>query len=373
MFNFQKIREQFGKECTGCGLCLENCPIIPHTELKDVDPEKIMSEVCDLFENKEIGDLARKMIYSCLYCNTCAGSCPQGLNPPLGLAVGKAILREIGDPVPKGVASTLKVGEQFITMTIPSYQEQNRKVDWLITEIEDKPVSPINTVLFASCWGLVQREVLTTAVKILQRIDPSVKALGGFDYCCGELQFIAGRPEEAEQQFSKLIQGLNTLSPEKVVIFCPTCNMNFDHHNPQTSWSRTFITDFIAEHLGALGPFNKIETTVTVHDSCHFVRGVKPASNSPREILQAIPGIKIIEMENRREEAWCCGAYSIGGSGKPGLDFRDGRLKQAKDTGADILSLYCPGCHMVLGPEGPNHSIKVESVITLLGKSMGIR
>ncbi len=373
MFNLIKVREQFGKECTGCGLCLEKCPIISKTELKGVDPQKIMGEVLDLFVNKKVGELARKKIYSCLYCYTCTASCPQGLTPALGFAVAKAILQEIGDPVPKGVSSILKVAEELIAMALPSYQEHLREEDWLITEINKKPIPPIKTILFSSCFGLIQREVLITAVKILKRIDPSLKVLGGFDYCCGELQLIAGRPEEADRQFSKLMEGLNTLSPEKVVTFCPTCNMNFDHHNPKTTWSWTFITDFIAEHLDELGPFKEIETTVTIHDPCHFVRGVKPGSDSPRKILNAIPGIKIIEMENSREETWCCGGYAIGGSGKPRLDFRDGRLKQAQDTGADILGLYCPGCLMVLGPEGPKHNLKIDSLLTLLGKSIGIK
>ena len=247
MLNLIRVREQFGKECTGCGLCLKNCPIIPYTELEGVDPEKIMGEVLDLYEKKKIGDLARKRIYSCLYCNTCTESCPQGLSPALGFAVAKAILQEIGDPVPKGVSSILKVADELITMVIPSYQENSRKMDWLITEITNKPSPPAKTILFASCFGLIQREALITAVKILQRIDPSLKVLGGFIYCCGELQFIAGRPEDAERQFSKLIEGLNILSPEKVVIFCPTCNLNFDQHNPTSSWSWTFITDFIAD------------------------------------------------------------------------------------------------------------------------------
>ncbi len=112
---------------------------------------------------------------------------------------------------------------------------------------------------------------------------------------------------------------------------------------------------------------------LVIYDPCHSVRGVKPGSESPREIVKAIPGIKMIKMENRGEAAWCCLAYAIGGSVKPGLDFRDGRLKQAKDTGADIMSLYCPGCLMVLGPEGPNHNLKIESLLTLLSKSIGIR
>jgi Cysteine-rich domain. len=88
--------------------------------------------------------------------------------------------------------------------------------------------------------------------------------------------------------------------------------------------------------------------------------------------LNTIPGIKIIEMENTRENALCCGAYAITGAGKPGFEFRDRRLKQAEDTGADILGLYCPGCQMILGAEGSNISLPVESFLTLLGKSLGI-
>ena len=101
-----------------------------------------------------------------------------------------------------------------------------------------------------------------------------------------------------------------------------------------------------------MGPFHEVEATVTIYDPCHFVRGITPGSESPRKILNTIPGIKIIEMENTRENALCCGAYAI--------------------TGADILGLYCPGCQMILGAEGSNISLPVESFLTLLGKSLGI-
>ena len=373
MFDSKEVKRQFEEECTACGLCVECCPIVSHTELKGVDSKKIMGEILDLFQHKNIGTLARTRIYSCLYCNTCTAHCPKALYPAHGFAVGKAILQELGDPVPKGVSSILKIVGGLIENAIPSFRGDPEKSDWLITDVTKNRPEPSKTVLFSSCFALIEGTVLNTTVKILQRIDPTVKVLGGFDYCCGELHLIAGKPEEAERQFAKMIEGLNTLSPENVVIFCPTCNMNFDGHNPDAKWSRSFVTDFIAEHLDDLGPLNKIKATVTVHDPCHFVRGVKPGSESPRELLNAIPGIKIIEMENTRKNALSCGAYAINGAVKPGLEFRDRRLKQAKDTGADMLALYCPGCHMVLGPEGPKKSLRVESILTLLGESLGIR
>ncbi len=265
------------------------------------------------------------------------------------------------------------MGQALIDGAIPFFREGSEKGDWLITDPNAKKGKPSKTVLFASCFGLIQREVVATVIKILRRIDPTVVAFGGFNACCGELQLMAGKPEEAEKQFHTVIEGLNTLAPEEVIIFCPTCKMNFDHHNPDTQWSWNFITDFIIEHLDELGPLKEIKATVTIHDPCHFVRGVKPGSESPRKILQAIPGLSIIEMENSGENALCCGAYAITGSGRPGFEFRDRRLKQAQETGADILSLYCPGCQMILGPEGPNWSLQVQSILTLLAESLGIK
>jgi Fe-S oxidoreductase len=372
MFDFNKVKIDFEEKCDACGLCVECCPIVSHTELNGVDPEKIIEEILDLFHHNKVGELARTRIYSCLYCNTCTASCPQGLKPGLSFGVGKKVLADLGDPVPEGVSSILKTAETLIEMVTPVLKGDPETVDRLITKISETSMEPVKTVLFSSCFGFVLSDVLKTAVKIIKRIDPAVKVFGGFDYCCGELQLIAGQPENAERQFGKLIDGLNALSPEKVVILCPTCNMNFDLHNPDTKWSWEFFTDYFADHLDSLGPLNEVNATVTVHDACHFVRGVNPGSDSPRRILNRIPGIKIIEMKNAGENSLCCGAYAISGAKIPGLNFRDKRLQQAKDTGADILSLYCPGCQMTLGPEAENSSLKIESCITLLGKSLGV-
>ena len=372
MFDSKKVKRQFEKECTACGLCVECCPIVSHTDLKGIDSKKIMEEVLDLFQHQKIGNLARARIYSCLYCNTCTAHCPRALYPAHGYFVGKAILRKLGDPVPKGVSSTLKLVEGLLENAATCFRQDPEKSNWLITDVKKGGTETCKTVLFSSCFALIEGKVLNTTIKILRRIDPTVKVLGGFDYCCGELHLIAGKPEEAEIQFDKMIDGLNALSPENVVIFCPTCNMNFNGHHTDAKWYRSFVTDFIVGHLEELGPLNRVGATVTVHDPCHFVRGAERGSESPGEILNAIPGIKIIEMENTGRNALSCGAYAINGAVKAGLEFRDRRLNQARATGADILGLYCPGCHMVLGPEGPNRSLRIESILSLLGESLGI-
>ncbi len=372
MLNPQSLINQFTEECTACGLCVEVCPMVAHTELKDASPQAIMEEILDLFRHGKIGPLARTRIYSCLFCNTCLSSCPRALNPGLTFGTGKAILQKLGDRPPKGVATIMSLGETLLEGAVPAFRKRLDEPDRLITAIGSPKPEPVKTILFSSCFGLIEGSVLHTTLKILERIDPGVRVLGGYEYCCGEFQFMAGQPQAAHRQFDKLIAGLSALAPEQVVIFCPTCKMTFDHHHPQTDWSWTFITDFIADRLDKLGPLKEVNATVTVHDPCHFVRGVTPASDSPRKILEAIPGISVVEMKNTGDDALCCGAYAITGTGKPGYSFRDARLRQARETGADMLSLYCPGCQMVLGGEVQDIMPRVTSILSLLGESLGI-
>jgi Fe-S oxidoreductase len=65
-------------------------------------------------------------------------------------------------------------------------------------------------------------------------------------------------------------------------------------------------------------------------------------------ILDAIPGIKTVEMPHNRENSICCG----GGGGGMWLDtyfkakgydrLSDRRVKEAVETGADVLAVSCP-------------------------------
>jgi len=90
---------------------------------------------------------------------------------------------------------------------------------------------------------------------------------------------------------------------------------------------------------------------VTYHDSC-FLGRRNNEYEAPREVLKAIPGIELVEMERNRENAFCCG----GGSGNFYTDFFGGgeyspariRVREAYETGANILAVACPICMTML-------------------------
>ena len=58
---------------------------------------------------------------------------------------------------------------------------------------------------------------------------------------------------------------------------------------------------------GALEPKGEVAMNVTYHDPCHLGRYCE-VYDAPREVLEAIPGLELVEMQRSRDNAWCCGA-----------------------------------------------------------------
>jgi Fe-S oxidoreductase len=91
--------------------------------------------------------------------------------------------------------------------------------------------------------------------------------------------------------------------------------------------------------------------TVTYHDPCYLGRHNR-IFEEPREVIRAIPGVKLIEMKNHGPDSLCCG----GGGGRmwQGQELRGDarmgeiRIKEAHETGAEILITACPLCLIML-------------------------
>jgi heterodisulfide reductase subunit D len=371
MFDFVQEKKRFGEKCTACGLCVTACPIVPLTDIKDNDPAEVMTSIMKLYRGGRPNTVATTRIYSCMGCSTCKNHCPEDLNPALGLALAASILVEKGEAVPRALSFLLPETKFNLMKAVEAFQIRPDQRPWVTSVARQNP-SACKTILFTGCTGIMQPDVVLTALDIIGRFDPTVKALGGVDYCCGDTALRAGRPQAARDLFFRLVEALNGFSPEDVVFLCPTCKVHLDEYRPKVKWTPHFVTRFLADHLSELGLLEEMDATVTVHDACHLVRNESPDPESPRELLKAIPGVKIVEMTDSRENSLCCGATAMAAIGAPGVRFRARRLKQAEESGADVMALYCPACLSVFATERARLPFRIESVITLLGKSMGI-
>ena len=100
---------------------------------------------------------------------------------------------------------------------------------------------------------------------------------------------------------------------------------------------------------GRLVPKHTLNETITYHDSCYLGR-YNEIFDEPRDILKAIPGVHVVEMERNRENGMCCGA----GGGLMWMEEQSGtrinvaRTGQALEVQPSIISSGCPYCLTML-------------------------
>jgi Fe-S oxidoreductase/nitrate reductase gamma subunit len=117
--------------------------------------------------------------------------------------------------------------------------------------------------------------------------------------------------------------------------------------------------------------------SVTLHDSCYLTR-YNGIVDQPREVLAAVPGLDLVEMENRGRNTFCCGA----GGGRMwmeetrGTRINESRTAQALATGAGAVATECPFCMTMMkdGLEAADANIggavKAIDIAELLAESL---
>jgi Fe-S oxidoreductase len=114
-----------------------------------------------------------------------------------------------------------------------------------------------------------------------------------------------------------------------------------------------------------LKPAHQVNETITYHDSCYLGR-YNEVYDAPREILKAIPGVKLVEMERKRETGMCCGA----GGGLMWMEEHAGtrinvaRTEQALAVNPSVISTGCPYCLTMIS-DGTKAKEVEEQVQTL--------
>jgi Fe-S oxidoreductase len=139
----------------------------------------------------------------------------------------------------------------------------------------------------------------------------------------------------------------------KIVTIDPHAYNIFKNEYSDFGWSgevyhhTELLYDLVQQ--GRLKPQYEINETITFHDSCYLGR-YNNVYDAPREILKAIPGVKLVEMERNHENAMCCGA----GGGLMWMEEHVGnrinvaRTEQALAVNPTIISSGCPYCLTML-------------------------
>ncbi|WP_391119907.1 (Fe-S)-binding protein [Psychrobacillus sp. L3] len=139
----------------------------------------------------------------------------------------------------------------------------------------------------------------------------------------------------------------------KIVTIDPHAYNIFKNEYSDFGWSGEVLhhTEMLYDlvQAGRLKAQYAVEETITFHDSCYLGR-YNDVYDAPREVLKAIPGVKLVEMDRNRETGMCCGA----GGGLMWMEEHVGnrvnvaRTEQALEVNPTIISSGCPYCLTML-------------------------
>ncbi len=190
--------------------------------------------------------------------------------------------------------------------------------------------------------------------RVLGKAGIDFGTLGDDEGCCGSTLLRTGLLESARKLAQKNIEMFEKSSPSVIVTSCAGCYKTIRQDYPKVgkvSARVVHITQFVNELIdsGRLKLEKRVDGVVTFHDPCHLGRH-NLLYDEPRKILQAIPGVKLVEMERNRAEARCCGAGGGVKTAFPDLAQKISllRVEDAERAGAEILTTSCPFCYQSL-------------------------
>ena len=184
----------------------------------------------------------------------------------------------------------------------------------------------------------------------------------------------AGEESLAKVLAERLIDRFNVLKVKKIVTLSPHAFNIMKTDYP--GWGGAFTVQHVTQVLAPLIrklPLKETALKVTYHDSCYLGRW-QGEYEAPRVTLKAIPGLTLAEMTRNRQNALCCG----GGGGNFFTDILGhgadqaarARVREAAETGAEVLAVACPLCLKMLDDavkaEGLDDRLRVRDVATLL-------
>jgi len=295
-------------------------------------------------------DFEDEDVWRCVSCRLCVDRCPRSVEI---VDIMRALRRVVVEVGAGKVPDSLRIAIKNISgVGNPLGEPPEKRADWA-KELGVKTFTEGTEILYFPCCYQEYDPVISRAaratVNILKKADVDFGILGDNVVCCGESARKAGNESLFQNLAQTNIKAFQEAGVNKIVTASPHCYYTFKNEYPQLggSFEVIHLTQYLADLIteGRLKLTKKLNKKVAYHDPCYLGRW-GDVYDEPRQVLESIPGLELVEMEDTREYALCCG----GGAGrvwmetKKGERFSDLRLDQALETGAGVLAIACPYC-----------------------------
>ena len=337
--------------CTTCGACVEQCPV----DIEHVDHIIDMRRYATLIESafpSELGGLFKNL---------------EGKGNPWGMGARARLDWAKDLPFP------VKVLGQDV--------ESATDVEWLF---------------WVGCAGAYEDRAKKTTRAVAELLDTAgvtFAVLGDGETCTGDSARRAGNELLFQTLAAQNVGTFGEFGVTKVVVTCAHCFNTIKNEYPQIGGNYEVVhhTQLLnrlvrdkqlvpvarpADVPGMSSARNAASTaeTVTYHDPCYLGRH-NDVYAPPRELIGALPGVELREMERTKEKSFCCGA---GGARmwmeeKLGTRINTNRTEEAIATGAERIAIGCPFCRVMISDgltakqaEGQAEAVEVVDVAQML-------
>ncbi|UCE73798.1 MAG: hypothetical protein JSV56_12345 [Methanomassiliicoccales archaeon] len=237
---------------------------------------------------------------------------------------------------------------------------------------------------FPGCMATYRaKDIAKSTIELLKKGGVEFKLLGEDEWCCGSVMLRTGNIEVGREMIKHNVDAIQKSGVDVVVTSCSGCFRTLKQDYEKMTGSMDFTVKHVLEILEELIEQGKLKfpeakMKVTYHDPCHLGRH-SGLYDVPRKILASISGLELLEMTRNRRNARCCGA---GGGVRAGFkdlsdQMADTRLKEAEETGAEVLTSACPFCTFALREAAERNGSKMrvldlpELLVEIINKKAG--
>ena len=393
--------------CTRCGRCQDGCPA--YLSGKPLSPKKIVQDIKTFWLTKAPAAIKAKVaaadaaadtaavpekvlvgevidgheLWACTNCMYCMEHCSASIEhvPKIVNMRQYKVLTE-ADFAPELQLTCRNMENNSNPWGIGSHLRGDWAKELGVKTLAENP--NVEYLFYVGCSGSFDdrgKKISIAFAKILQAAGVSFGILGNEEGCCGDSAMRAGN----EYLFQALAQAnialMNGYGVKKIITACPHGYnaLKKDYPNFDGKYEVYHHTEIIANLLaqGKITLKNPVSGVFTYHDSC-FLGRYNEIYKQPRQILTAIPGMKLVEMDRHLNKSFCCGA----GGARMWMEEDIGdrinnmRTDQAIAVKADTIAVACPFCLTMLsdGIKDKQMSEKMVSldIAEIVLKSMGM-
>ena len=355
-------------KCYGCDLCDDACPV------RLFSGGDKLNIIYNTWNNEDDG----VPMYSCLTCTACTNACPQLVDYDSYVDIRRNLV--VGGPPAANIPHTV------LQAVLAAEAQEDADDDFIPTD--EYPINS-NVAYYPGCVDYLDQDLVfshlnkgdmnlgdttTAAFTLFDEMGVDVAYLGrDFMKCCGHDQKWQGMDDVAEKLKTFNKKKLEESGIDTLVSSCAECFRTFAMDYELEGIKVMHTTEYLKEAGFDVELTSSCPKTVTFHDPCRLGRQMD-IYDEPRELIENVKGIELVEMEHHHDDALCCGVSSMMSCNEDSRTLRVERFEEVIETGAEMMITSCPKCvaHFeCLKFEGdPSYNFEILDVVSFLARQV---